>query len=137
MGVFWGNLVPFPFPVRGPLCSPSTPWSSVLVVAAHRVVMVTLHACLRLPHRPYRHLLHTHLLAMSLNGAKCNLGEIKLKTILISGLFLKLGGQPLGFCRASVNLQLPRRRQLFSLCCAACTVAEKNFASVPPSGKYW
>ena len=26
------------------------------VVAAHRVVMVTVHACLRPPHRPYRHL---------------------------------------------------------------------------------
>ena len=47
-------------------------------------------------------------LAMSLNCAKCNLGKVKLKTMLASGLFLKLGGRALGFCRASVNLQLPR-----------------------------
>jgi len=46
-----------------------------LVVAAHRVVMVTLHArllCLRL-HYLSRHLPQAHLLLMSLNVVKCNL----------------------------------------------------------------
>ena len=47
-----------------------------LVVAARRVVMVTGHArhnCFWL-HHSFRHLPQAHLLLMSLNVAKCNLG---------------------------------------------------------------
>ena len=59
--------------------------------------------------------------------------------MLASSLFLKLGRQPLGFCRASVNVQLPGWCQLLCLCFAPCTVAEISFAPVPPfpAAKYW
>ena len=68
------------------------------VVAAHRVVMVTFRACLRLPHRPYSHL-HTHLLVMSLRRNSCSI-VVSWKTFLeffwsdinfhLSGMLLKI-----------------------------------------------
>ena len=47
--------------------------------------------CWRHPTEPYGTTLHTYLLVMSLNGAKCNLGKVKLETMLASGLPLVLG----------------------------------------------
>ena len=63
----------------------------------------------------------------------------KLETMLASSLILKLGRWPLGFCRASVNVQLPGWGQLFCSCFALCTVAEIRFGPIPPfpAAKYW
>ena len=62
-------------PCSGALCSPSM-WRLFWVVAAHRIVMVTFTlSCSSLS--LLRHPPHTHLLAMGLNVAKCNLGEVK------------------------------------------------------------
>ena len=72
---FWGVSVPLP-PCSRARRSPSTPLGARgLVVAAHRVVMVTLRARLRCsrPHHLSRHLPQAHLLLMSLNVVKCNL----------------------------------------------------------------
>ena len=65
---FWGVSVPLP-PCSRARRSPSTPLGARgLVVAAHRVVMVTLRARLRCsrPHHLSRHLPQAHLLLMSL-----------------------------------------------------------------------
>ena len=65
----WGVSVPLP-PCLRACRSPTTPLGGRgLVVAAHRVVMVSIHAwllCLRLHHLS-RHLPQAHLLLMSLN----------------------------------------------------------------------
>ena len=55
------------------------------VVATHSVVMVMVTlSCSSFS--LLRHLPHTHLLAMGLNVAKCNLVEVKQEMMLASGL---------------------------------------------------
>ena len=70
-----GVLVPLPPCSRARRSSSTMLGGLGLVVAAHRVVMVTLRArllCSRL-HYLSRHLPQAHLLLMSLNVVKCNL----------------------------------------------------------------
>ena len=73
--VCWGVSVPLPPCSRAHRSSSTMLGGRGLVVAAHRVVMVTLRArllCSRL-HYLSRHLPQAHLLLMSLNVVKCNL----------------------------------------------------------------
>ena len=88
------------------------------MVAAHRVVMDTLRfrlSCTRGSTLLVGTIPQAHLLLMSLNVAKCNLGYVKCKTMLASSIPQGLVRGSRGFCAGAPHgLQCSVRCQVIS-----------------------